>query len=181
MNNSRPSAPAHTAPPVDRPLPGATIGQAVARFWKKYATFSGRASRSEYWWWYLVALLVNAVLSGLSQLNGPAGATFSVLSGVWGLAILIPTLALLWRRLHDTNRSGLWALAPIVFWIAAGVLFGVGLLLLGTSSTNADTSRATLGGVLMLLAGVTLLVGSIFTLVLTLLPSNSAGERFDRS
>lgn len=181
MTNQHPSASARTAPRLDRPLLGATIGQAVARFWKKYATFSGRASRSEYWWWYLVALIVNAVLSGLSQLDGPAGSTFSVLSGVWGLAILIPTLALLWRRLHDTNRSGLWALAPIVFWLAAAVLLSAGLLLLGTSSANADTTRATLGGVLMLLAGVALLIGSVFTLILTVLPSNSAGTRFDRS
>jgi uncharacterized membrane protein YhaH (DUF805 family) len=104
--------------PLSAPLPGATIGQAVTRFFKKYATFSGRASRSEYWWWVLVNFIVTGVLSGLAytgtsfteegMVTGPLYWVFIVLSSAWGLAVLIPTLALIWRRLHDTNRPGGW-------------------------------------------------------------------------
>jgi hypothetical protein len=52
--------------PLDKPLYGATFGQAISRFFKKYATFSGRASRSEYWWWVLASAIISAVLSWLS-------------------------------------------------------------------------------------------------------------------
>src|SRR4051794_17713464 len=54
--------------PLSQPLYGATIGQAVRRFWKKYVTFTGRASRSEFWWWYLVAVLVSIVLNTINRL-----------------------------------------------------------------------------------------------------------------
>jgi uncharacterized membrane protein YhaH (DUF805 family) len=104
--------------PLSAPLPGATIGQAVTRFFKKYATFSGRASRSEYWWWVLVNFIVTGVLTGLAytgtsfteegMVTGPLYWVFIVLSSAWGLAVIIPTLALIWRRLHDTNRPGGW-------------------------------------------------------------------------
>ena len=55
--------PVDTSAPSDRPLYGAGFGQAVRRFWSKYATFSGRASRSEFWWWQLANLLVAVVLA----------------------------------------------------------------------------------------------------------------------
>src|SRR5690606_29038768 len=50
-----------TQPPLDQPLHGASLPQAVSRFFRKYATFSGRASRSEYWWVYLFIILVSLV------------------------------------------------------------------------------------------------------------------------
>ncbi|KRE31161.1 DUF805 domain-containing protein [Agromyces sp. Soil535] len=104
--------------PLSAPLPGATIGQAVTRFFRKYATFTGRASRSEYWWWVLVNFIVTGVLTGLAytgtsftetgMVTGPLYWVFIVLASAWGLAVIIPTLALIWRRLHDTNRPGAW-------------------------------------------------------------------------
>lgn len=121
--------------PLSQPLYGATIGQAVRRFWKKYTTFSGRASRAEFWWWYLVSALVYFVLNGINRVfAGPQplppatqdqfGQYFSqvlayslrssVLSLVWGLATLVGMLALSTRRLHDTNRSGWWYLIVLV-------------------------------------------------------------------
>ena len=124
--------------PLSQPLYGATIGQAVRRFWKKYATFTGRASRAEFWWWYLVAVLVTIVLNAVNRLfAGPQplpptsqdqlgqyvadviawSLRASVLGLIWGLATLVGTIALSTRRLHDTNRSGWWyliALVPVV-------------------------------------------------------------------
>jgi uncharacterized membrane protein YhaH (DUF805 family) len=166
------------AVPLSKPVLGASPIDAFVRFWKKYATFSGRASRSEYWWWYLIGFVVNAILSGLSRVDGPAGNIFSVLASVWGLAIVIPTLALLWRRLHDTNRSGLWAFAPIVFSVAGAVLLLTGAFTL-SSAAPGQTGIASVAGLQFVIAFVLFGIGAVITVILTLLPSNPAGERFD--
>jgi uncharacterized membrane protein YhaH (DUF805 family) len=129
--------------PLSQPFYGAPIGQAVRRFWKKYATFTGRASRAEFWWWYLVSTLVSLVLSAISrlfagpqpvppttqeQLDGYFGQVMawslrgSVLSLIWGLATLVGMLALSTRRLHDTNRSGWWYLLIFIPIVGAIIL-----------------------------------------------------------
>ena len=106
--------------PLDAPLRGATFGQACSRFFKKYVTFHGRASRSEFWWWFLANAIISGVLSGLTYTMGnpmmvnengvptPVWSVAYLPSVLWGLATFIPWLALSWRRLHDTNRSGGW-------------------------------------------------------------------------
>ncbi|WP_395244831.1 DUF805 domain-containing protein [Agromyces sp. MMS24-K17] len=143
------SAPAAEVP-LSAPLYGASFGQAIQRFFKKYATFSGRASRSEYWWWALANYLIITVLYILIAVGGaydpntglivagPLAIIAYVVLGIYGLAVIVPNLAITWRRLHDTNRSGgffFLALIPFVGWI--------------------------------------------ILLVLTLLPTNPAGSRFD--
>ena len=102
--------------PLDQPLYGASFGEAIRRFFTKYADFTGRASRSEYWWWFLFAVLIGAVygilLSTLGSIGnggkglGPVGWTLIIVYSLWGLAILVPSLALIWRRLHDANLAG---------------------------------------------------------------------------
>jgi len=118
--------------PLSAPLPGATIGQAVTRFFRKYATFAGRASRSEYWWWVLVNFIVTGVLTGLAytgtsftetgMVTGPLYWVFIVLASAWGLAVIIPTLALIWRRLHDTNRPGAWFFLVFIPFVGGIIL-----------------------------------------------------------
>ncbi|SDU95167.1 Uncharacterized membrane protein YhaH, DUF805 family [Microlunatus sagamiharensis] len=120
--------------PIRLPLYGASPAQAFRRFWRKYVTFSGRASRSEYWWWVLIAFAVSVVfqLIGVAQTGSFAlgerrtDDVGDILSSLWGLAVAIPTLALSWRRLHDTNRSGLWiliGLLPVIGWIILLVFY----------------------------------------------------------
>ncbi len=70
----------------------------------KYADFTGRATRSEYWWFVLFVVLVSAAASLVSH----------TLSGLFSLATLVPSLAAATRRLHDTNRSGWWQLVCLV-------------------------------------------------------------------
>lgn len=87
----------------------------LIEFWKKvvlqnYANFSGRANRAEFWWF----VLANAIVSGVLQILGNASTIFTVLAAVYGLAVLIPALAVAVRRLHDTNRSGWWLLIGLV-------------------------------------------------------------------
>jgi uncharacterized membrane protein YhaH (DUF805 family) len=117
-------------PPLWAPYYGAPFPVAIKRFFKKYATFSGRASRSEYWWWTLVAVAVSIVLnmiigagaaatttaSSLSSAPAPGpGATFGyILLVIWGLATIVPSLALVVRRLHDGNFSGWLVLVGLV-------------------------------------------------------------------
>jgi len=95
---------------------------AVKTVLSKYATFSGRARRSEYWFWALAALVAGIVAQLLDQaLFHPAngvGALYIVLT----LALLLPNLAVGVRRLHDTSRSGWWLLIAVVPFVGAIVL-----------------------------------------------------------
>lgn len=118
--------------------PGARVGfgESIKRFYSKYAQFSGRASRSEYWWVFLYLAIVSTVISILGvtvgtnasgQPNG-IGDALSVLELIFAVVHIIPNLALGARRLHDTNRSGwfqLIALIPFVGVIVLLVLFAL--------------------------------------------------------
>lgn len=81
---------------------------------KNYAVFSGRASRAEFWWFVLINLIISVVLSIISLIIGDKN---GILSTLYSLAILIPSLAVGVRRLHDIGKSGWWlliALIPII-------------------------------------------------------------------
>ena len=80
---------------------------------RKYAEFTGRARRSEYWMFALINFIICFVLGFIESAIGMA----AVLSGIYSLAVLIPGIAVAIRRMHDTNRSGWWwliSLVPIV-------------------------------------------------------------------
>ena len=69
---------------------------------KKYAVFSGRAPRAEYWWYYLGTIIIGIPLRLFDQMLG----TNHALTSIFNLALLVPWLAVTVRRLHDTDRSG---------------------------------------------------------------------------
>ncbi|MBP1804454.1 DUF805 domain-containing protein [Rubellimicrobium aerolatum] len=101
-------------------------GEALRRAFANYATFRGRANRGEYWWFMVANVLVSVGL-GLVDL-GLFGADRTVLSGLWSLAVILPSLAVGARRLHDTDRSGWWlliGLVPVVGVIVLIVLFAL--------------------------------------------------------
>ena len=85
--------------------------QAIKSCLGQYATFSGRASRSEYWWFFLFQVLVMVAASMLGD----------VINGIASLALLLPALAVGARRLHDIGRTGWWQLL---------LLTGIGFLVL---------------------------------------------------
>lgn len=140
------------AVPLAVPLYGASLPQAVSRFFRKYATFRGRASRAEYWWMVLVNLVVYGTLGAVALLAGAAtGTTTStgvtmgpgvaaglVPLGAWFLATIVPGLAVRVRRLHDAGFSG-WTI----------------------------------------LLGAIPYLGELLMLIFTLLPPSPAGARFD--
>lgn len=91
---------------------------------KKYATFEGRSRRKEYWYFVLFYCLL---IIGLSIVDGFAGtfeeeAGIGLFSGLFVLGTFLPTIAVLVRRLHDTNRSGWWVLINFVPVLGAIVL-----------------------------------------------------------
>ena len=91
-----------------------SMKEAVTSVLTQYANFDGRARRSEYWYFTLFEAIVTGVLAGLgSAFFG----IFTVLSSLFSLAVFIPGLAVTWRRLHDTGRSGAFfflTLIPVV-------------------------------------------------------------------
>ncbi len=106
------------------PLPGASFGEAVKRFFQRYAQFRGYASRSEFWWSFLfivVSLFALYLAFGVgitaliaNDASDASAGFFGILTvgiiGIFGLATLLPRLAVMVRRLHDTGKSGLWVL-----------------------------------------------------------------------
>jgi uncharacterized membrane protein YhaH (DUF805 family) len=92
---------------------------------KKYATFDGRARRTEYWMFFLFNMIFAFVLSFLDAALGLAKdmGSYGPLYGLYALAVLLPGIAVGVRRMHDTDRSGWWLLVPIanlVFLVSEG-------------------------------------------------------------
>jgi len=167
---------ATSADDLSLPLYGASFGQAIKRFFKQYATFSGRASRSEYWWVALFTFLVELIPMVLiwvgvgiglayqashtsdngsvdeygygyqstpSAMEAPGAGALLIIGGILmvivTLALIVPQLAITWRRLHDANLAG-----PFFF------------------------------------LGLIPSVGAIIVFIFTLLPPKAEGQRFDR-
>lgn len=164
---------ATTPEDLSRPLYGATFGQSITRFFKNYANFSGRASRSEFWWAQLFLALVSLIPFTLLMIGffavgatmssrydpylgysttEPAAGAIAMLIVCGGLvfllwaATIVPTLAIGWRRLHDGNFPG-----PLY------------LLVLGSMIPFINYIAW---------------LGSIAVLVLTILPSKPEGRRY---
>lgn len=102
-----------------------TFSESIQICFSKYADFNGRAKRPEYWWFALFTFLVTIALSMVSD----------IVSGIFSLAIILPTIAAAARRLHDTDRSGWWQLIVLLPIIGVIVLI-VFLAQEGSSESN---------------------------------------------
>lgn len=144
--------------------------KAISTCFRNYATFSGRASRAEYWWFFLFCLMGNLVAGVIdnalfraaslgvwsgageagfrAESDGPVGILFS-------LAVLLPSLAAGWRRMHDTGRSGLFLVYPLLVMLGISVFMG----------TFGGPAMA-MGGPASGLAGIVLAV-SVLVLILS--------------
>lgn len=121
-----------------------TAVDAVKSAYRNYASFEGRAARSDFWWFVLFQIVVAALISqidGTSQmLTGPGMMRYTyspgLLGAIWHLVNLLPILALGARRLHDLGKSGWWLLLGLIPMI--GVLFLLAWASLrGTAGPNA--------------------------------------------
>ncbi len=127
------------------------FGQAISSGFSNYATFSGRASRSEFWWWALFVWLGAVVASIIDSLMGrtlwqvtetaTGGVQVSAenvgfVGGIFTLAILLPTIAMAIRRLHDTDHSGWWWLLGLICCIGWLILVFAFYIQPGTPGEN---------------------------------------------
>jgi uncharacterized membrane protein YhaH (DUF805 family) len=94
------------------------FGEAIKSGFHNYVTFSGRAARSEYWFWHLFFILV-AVAAALIDLALFPQSSTSPLNNIAELILLLPTLAVSVRRLHDLDRSGWWIFLGLIPLIGA--------------------------------------------------------------
>ena len=94
-----------------------SFSDAISTCLRKYATFSGRARRSEYWWFTLANVLAAILASLVDQLLAVSGVSLLVTVG-----LLLPSLAVTVRRLHDTGRTGWWCFIALVPLVGAVVL-----------------------------------------------------------
>ncbi len=103
-----------------------TFTQSIGSCFSKYFNFSGRASRSEYWWWILFTFIIGflfGIPAGLKSTHELMGSGLPVISYIVGAILLIPNLAVLVRRLHDTGKSGWWWLIGFIPFLGIIVLF----------------------------------------------------------
>ena len=100
---------------------------AVKTCFSKYADFSGRARRKEYWYFVLFNCIVQVILTVIGMIIfGSDNSTYRILASIYSLAVLVPGLAVTWRRLHDIGKSGAFyfiGLIPLVGWIIVLVYF----------------------------------------------------------
>jgi uncharacterized membrane protein YhaH (DUF805 family) len=123
-----------------------SFSDAVKMFFSRYTDFQGRSRRSEYWWVALFNFIVFAVIGGLAfalggdfesgQMNPIGMLLFGVL-GLYGLGIVIPSIALYVRRLHDINQTG---------WIYLGIIVASMIPLIGLIASIASIVIACLPG-----------------------------------
>jgi uncharacterized membrane protein YhaH (DUF805 family) len=136
---------------------------------QKFADFAGRAPRAEYWWFFLatiiayfVVMIVESIV-GLDATVGPYGP----LSVLLMLALLVPSLAVTLRRLHDTDRTGWWILIAVVPYFIVGVMAGA-------AAAGGSTGGLAAAGLLGLVA----LAGAIVLLVFMVLPGTKGDNRY---
>lgn len=178
-------------PTLDQPWYGIGFVPAVKRFFLKYATFSGRASKGEFWWVMLFFVLVNIAMAIVFS---PLPATITTAIGiVWQLATIVPFVAVAVRRLHDTNKSGWWVLLPgipyviVTVWeaiwepMATSTLTGISMNLDPNDPAQVEMLAREFGNMMMPVMGMGLLglVYLISGIVLMVGRTDPAGARFD--
>lgn len=129
---------------------------------QRYAQFSGRAPRAEYWWFVLFSILISIPAGIIDAILG-----FQLTGALVSLGLMLPSLAVSVRRLHDLDRNGWWVLAPLLIilpTIAIAGVMGAGGAIAGLLGSGA-VAGAGAGGAMIVL-GVGLLAGGIFCIVM---------------
>ncbi len=166
---------------------------------KKYAQFSGRARRKEFWMWVLFVIVAAIVLSVIDSLLGLGGRTQvgtgmpgsatgvgayaktqgGVLTGLFSLAILVPNVAVQVRRLHDTGRSGWWIGGFYLFYAVFLVsMLAIGLSALGGFAPGAASVNFAAYGLMIGVGALVILVYALVLLVFFFLPGTTGPNRY---
>ena len=141
--------------------PQMEFGESIKVCFNKFADFTGRARRSEYWWFYLFAQLVGSVTCGIGS-----------------LVCFIPMMAVTVRRLHDTGRSGWWYFLPLIVMLVGMCIF-IPLVIAGDYNKN-DLMTGT-GAVIYLVSLLVVLAISIVLLVFCCQDSHRGENKYGPS
>lgn len=143
---------------------------------EKYADFTGRAPRPEFWWFVLAVVIlriITVIVDGILGMH--LWGAYGPLTLLVSLALLVPSLAVTARRLHDTGRTGWWILLPVVA-ACAMIVFG-GAAMLGGAATGGAAGLAAGAGIVMLL-GLVALVADIILIVFCALPGTPGDNQY---
>jgi len=112
------------------------FAQAVSRCFAKYTTFSGRAIRSEFWWFMLFTIVGSIVFDILdAAIFGMGPGNVGVMGAIFSLVVLLPSISVTVRRLHDTDRSGWW------YWLLLVPLIGIVVMIIWWASKSSHGSN----------------------------------------
>ena len=139
--------------------PSRDFGEAVKVCFSKFVTFSGRASRSEFWYFVLFSFIAGFVLGFIDEIVRMSSGTSLFLSDILSLVLFLPSLAVSVRRMHDIDRTGWWVGAPYLFIIAVTIYASL------VASTTASIDVFGEAFVMLMLAAV---VGMLAYLILML-------------
>ena len=144
--------------------------EAIKSCLRQYVGFRGRATRAEFWWWTLGVVVVSIILSILDGILFGFEDDIQIFSSLFGLAVLLPGLAVTARRLHDTGRSGWWQLAWYVAFLLWAILIAVLAFLATMFVDEGDVGMGVIvlflvGTLIILAAGVGLVVLPIWWMV----------------
>ncbi|MFZ2510911.1 MAG: DUF805 domain-containing protein, partial [Gordonia sp. (in: high G+C Gram-positive bacteria)] len=134
-------------PPLDWPDYNIGFVDAYKRVFQKYATFDGRASRAEFWWWtlanFVVVLVLYALVFAFAFSGDGSGSGMSVIGGIFGillliyaLAVIVPSIAVTVRRLHDAGYSGWFYLVTFIPFVG-----GIALIVLCAMETSPKAAQ----------------------------------------
>lgn len=149
----------------------------VKRPLQKYADFSGRASRPEYWWFvlaYIVAFMVIQIIESLLGIGTMVAGLYGPLMTILALGLLVPSLAVAVRRLHDTNRSGWWLLLVFIPYAIAGFLMARAMTAVDPATGLPEAAGLGSAGIF----GVIALICAIVVLVFLVLPGTDGENRY---
>jgi len=90
-----------------------SFGQSITSCLSNYATTKGRASRSEYWYFFLFYLIVSMIMGFILGISGVSGEKANLFSNILTLSLIIPQIAVSWRRMQDLGKSGWFCIIPI--------------------------------------------------------------------
>jgi len=165
-----------------------SFSESIKTCLSKYVTFSGRATRPEYWWFVLFVVIVSAVLgivdAALFGVDPTTREPNGMLGPVFSLAIFLPMLAAGWRRMHDTGKPGWFLLLPMLVSVAtfAAVMLGIvgfaGLENAGVDQGSLRGSAMVLGMTGMFVIGIVQLVLAILLLWWLTRPSDAGDNEY---